>query len=195
MTLATIGIVAAAITALLVLPTTRAFAPTTAIHIASITTETSTGTITALHAISRRDVWGIAAATLLSTTTLLPSDVAWAASNPALQTLKSRHVTKGSFIPGKGIRRTHENVQPDNNSDDNNIVLLAASNPALQTFKGGKGNAAGTFYPGKGMRASHRLDDYDSILLAASNPALQTFKGGKGNAAGTFYPGKGMRAS
>ena len=48
------------------------------------------------------------------------------ASNPALETFKSRKKTKGSFIPGKGIR--------DSESFDN----LMASNPALETFKSRK---------------------------------------------------------
>jgi hypothetical protein len=64
---------------------------------------------------------------------------------------------------------------------------LAASNPALQTFKPTpKRGGDGTFKPGKGMREKQSFDE----LVSASNPALQTFKptpqrGGDG----TFKPG------
>jgi len=63
--------------------------------------------------------------------------------------------------------------------------LIAAANPALETFKGKP--KANSFYPGKGMRLH---EDYQ--LIAASNPALETFKGKPPK--GSFYPGKGMRA-
>ena len=68
---------------------------------------------------------------------------------------------------------------------------LAASNPALQTFKSGpKRGGDGTFKPGKGMRERQSFDE----LVSASNPALQTFKSGpKRGGDGTFKPGKGMR--
>ena len=65
---------------------------------------------------------------------------------------------------------------------------MAASNPALQTFKGGK-KTPGSFIPGKGIRSHEEFDQ----LMAASNPALQTFKGGK-KTPGSFIPGKGIRS-
>lgn len=65
----------------------------------------------------------------------------------ALETFKGGKKTKGSFVPGKGIRR-HEDQ-------------LLASNPALETFKGRK-RTKGSFMPGQGIR---RHDD-----LLASNP-------------------------
>jgi hypothetical protein len=63
--------------------------------------------------------------------------------------------------------------------------LTAISNPALQTFKGGKTGAS--FYPGKGMRSRESFDH----LTAGINPALETFKSKKTGS--SFYPGKGMR--
>ena len=66
-------------------------------------------------------------------------------------------------------------------------VSLAASNPALQTFKGSKGTK-GAFIPGKGLRNN---EDFEA-LMAANNPALETFKGRKGTK-GAFIPGKGLR--
>jgi hypothetical protein len=93
------------------------------------------------------------------------------ASNPALETFKGGKKTKGSFIPGKGIRLHEEN--------------LIASNPALETFKGGK-KTKGSFIPGKGIRQQE-----ESIMIA-SNPALETFKG-RPRTKGAFVPGKGIR--
>jgi hypothetical protein len=93
------------------------------------------------------------------------------ASNPALETFKGGKKTKGSFIPGKGIRLQEEN--------------LITSNPALETFKGGK-KTKGSFIPGKGIRQQE-----ESIMMA-SNPALETFKG-RPRTKGSFIPGKGIR--
>ena len=77
-----------------------------------------------------------------------------------------------SFIPGKGMR-SHEE-------------LVAAANPALETFKSGKRGRSGSFYPGKGIRSHEEL-------VAAANPALETFKSGGRGRSGSFYPGKGIR--
>jgi hypothetical protein len=81
----------------------------------------------------------------------------------------------GSFIPGKGIR-SHESFDQ-----------LLATNPALETFKGGK-KTKSSFIPGKGIRAHESFDQ-----LLATNPALETFKGGK-KTKSSFIPGKGIRA-
>ncbi len=63
----------------------------------------------------------------------------------------------------------------------------AVSNPALETFKGGK-KTKGAYIPGKGLRNGQTYDE----LVAVSNPALETFKGRKATK-GSFIPGKGMR--
>ena len=60
-------------------------------------------------------------------------------TNPAGQTFKGKKGTKGSFIPGKGIRQ----------HDDQ--LMAGLTNPAGQTFKGKKGTK-GSFIPGKGIR-------------------------------------------
>jgi hypothetical protein len=122
-----------------------------------------------LEALQRRDVLGWAFGGLVSAGL---AQAAEAAANPALQTFKGSKGPKGSFIPGKGIRKL----------DDS---LIAAQNPALQTFKGGK-KTKGSFIPGKGIRA------HDDEQLIASNPALETFKGRK-KTKGSFIPGKGIR--
>jgi hypothetical protein len=127
---------------------------------------------TELKAVNRRDALGLAFGLLAAAGSPLASN---AVSDPALQTFKGRKKTKGSFIPGKGIRE-HEEFES----------LVSVSNPALQTFKGGK-KTKGSFIPGKGL---HGHEDYES-LVAVSNPALQTFKGGK-KTKGSFIPGKGL---
>jgi hypothetical protein len=147
----------------LVASSVSAFAP------ASLKTSTTSSTELGLN---RRDVLnnvGLAVGGILAAGV---PEASWAA-NPALETFKGRKKTKGSFIPGKGMR--------DHESYDE---LMAASNPALETFKGK--TKSNSFYPGKGMRA------HDDHLMAASNPALETFKGK--TKANSFYPGKGMRA-
>ena len=110
----------------------------------------------ALSAMNRRDAAAVAFAGLFGA--VLPSN---AAQNPALQTFKGGKKTKGSFIPGKGIRSHSEFDE-----------LVAAANPALQTFKGRKGTK-GSFIPGKGIRSHGDLDE----LVAAENPALQPLLG------------------
>lgn len=127
---------------------------------------------TELKAVNRRDALGLAFGLLAAAGSPLASN---AVSDPALQTFKGRKKTKGSFIPGKGIRE-HEEFES----------LVSVSNPALQTFKGGK-KTKGSFIPGKGL---HEHVDFES-LVAVNNPALQTFKGGKGPK-GSFIPGKGQ---
>ena len=97
-----------------------------------------------------------------------------AAANPALQTFKGGKKTKGSFIPGKGLRE-HESFDQ-----------LIASNPALETMKGRK-RTKGSFIPGKGIREHESFNQ-----LVASNPALETMKGRK-KTKGSFIPGKGIR--
>jgi hypothetical protein len=77
----------------------------------------SRATLLELNAASfnRRDAVGVALAGLFSLAgNVLPAD----ASNPALQTFKGGKKTKGSFIPGKGIRQHDEEEE-----------LLIASNP------------------------------------------------------------------
>ena len=58
-------------------------------------------TNTELYAESRREALGSIGLALGG---LMFPQVSLAASNPALQTFKGRPPTKGSFIPGKGIR-------------------------------------------------------------------------------------------
>ena len=110
-----------------------------------------------------------------------------------------------AFAPSSGVRRsTYLSAESDRRDAIGNIAkvfggviavaadpALAASNPALQTFKTGpKRGGDGTFKPGKGMREKQSFDE----LVSASNPALQTFKTGpKRGGDGTFKPGKGMR--
>jgi hypothetical protein len=125
--------------------------------------------------VNRRDALGLAAlmGAAFMTTTVAASPAS-AASNPALETFKSK-VKANSFYPGKGMRLREQE-------------MLLSSNPALETFKGRK-RTKGSFQPGKGIRQHDENDD--SVLMAASNPALETFKGkAKAN---SFYPGKGMR--
>jgi hypothetical protein len=131
---------------------------------------------TELCAVNRRDTFGLLFGTIMTTaiSSIVP-DISNAA-NPALETFKGGKKTKGSFIPGKGMR-DHES----------SLDTLVASNPALETFKGSK-QTKGAFIPGKGLR------DHGTSLekLMAANPALETFKGRK-RTTGSFVPGKGMR--
>lgn len=110
--------------------TTNAFAPQQAASSAG----------TELAAMSRRDAFGLAFSAAVGAASIMP-EAAEAVSNPALQTFKGRKRTKGSFIPGKGIRE-HESFE----------MLQAVSNPALQTFKGRK-ETKGSYVPGKGIRS------------------------------------------
>jgi hypothetical protein len=97
-------VVVAAAALLVCIPAATAFVPSSA---------SSSRTLASfeLNAVNRRDAVGVALAGLFSLN-VLPAD----ATNPALETFKGGKKTKGSFIPGKGIRQ-HE--------DD----LLMASNP------------------------------------------------------------------
>ena len=139
-------------------------------------------TTTELSAISnRREAFhllfgGSAAAALVVTSGIISMPETANAVNPALETFKGGKKTKGSFIPGKGLRQHHDDE-------------LVAVNPALETFKGGK-RTKGAFIPGKGLR-QHDSDENDHTLFAA-NPALETFKGRK-RTPGSFVPGKGIR--
>jgi hypothetical protein len=99
-------VVAVAAALLVSIPAATAFVPSSAVS--------SSRTLVSsfeLNALNRRDAVGVALAGLFSLN-VLPAD----ATNPALETFKGGKKTKGSFIPGKGIRQ-HE--------DD----LLMASNP------------------------------------------------------------------
>ena len=138
---------------------------------------------TQLHAESRRDAlgqMGIALGGLLVGGFAAPQESSAGLDNPALQTFKGRKKTKGSFIPGKGMR--------DHESFD--TLVAGLDNPALQTFKGRK-KTKGSFIPGKGMREK---ESFDTLVAGLENPALQTFKGGK-KTKGAFIPGKGLRKS
>lgn len=133
--------------------------------------KTDTSSTTELSAIiHRRDAFNILFGGVIAATGIIPETAN--AVNPALETFKGGKKTKGSFIPGKGLRE-HESFE-----------TLVAANPALETFKGGK-RTKGAFIPGKGLRS------HDNNLLAA-NPALETFKGRK-RTPGSFVPGKGIR--
>ena len=138
-------------------------------------------TTTELSAISNRReafhlLFGGSAAAAIVTSGIISMPETANAVNPALETFKGGKKTKGSFIPGKGLRQHHDDE-------------LVAVNPALETFKGGK-RTKGAFIPGKGLR-QHDSDENDHTLFAA-NPALETFKGRK-RTPGSFVPGKGIR--
>lgn len=64
--------------------------------------------LTQLQAVDRRECVGIALAGLFSLSS--PSF----ASNPALETFKGSKKTKGSFIPGKGIRHHEDAILASN---------------------------------------------------------------------------------
>ena len=98
--------------------------------------------------------------------------------NPAGETFKGAKKTKGTFIPGKGLRQ----------HDDDDFLIAGLKNPAGETFKGGK-KTKGTFIPGKGLR---QHDDDDFLIAGLKSPAGETFKGAK-MTKGTFIPGKGLR--
>jgi hypothetical protein len=129
-----------------------------------------------LSAVNRRDVFGLifGGTAVVVASSIVPENAH--AVNPALETFKGGKKTKGSFIPGKGLR------------DHESFDTLVAANPALETFKGGK-STKGSFIPGKGIR-NH--DDTVNEQLLAANPALETFKGRK-RTRGSFTPGKGIR--
>ena len=131
-----------------------------------------TTTTTELSAtIDRRDAFNLLFGGVIAASSLIPDTAN--AVNPALETFKGGKKTKGSFIPGKGLRE-HESFE-----------TLVAANPALETFKGSK-STKGSFIPGKGIR------NHDDDNLIAANPALETFKGRK-RTPGSFVPGKGIR--
>jgi hypothetical protein len=122
---------------LFVASSTYAFAPNA---------QKSFGVATELNAINRRDAVGLTFAGLVAG---LAPEIANAV-NPALETFKGGKKTKGSFIPGKGLREqeSFEEIQMVNDSNYNFGTILA-TNPALETFKGRK-RTSGSFVPGKG---------------------------------------------
>lgn len=131
-----------------------------------------TTTTTELSAtIDRRDAFNLLFGGVIAASSMIPDTAN--AVNPALETFKGGKKTKGSFMPGKGLRE-HESFE-----------TLVAANPALETFKGSK-STKGSFIPGKGIR------NHDDDNLIAANPALETFKGRK-RTPGSFVPGKGIR--
>ena len=97
------------------------------------------------------------------------------ASAPAASTTQLNAESRREALGAMGLALGGLLLSPESSS---------ASNPALQTFKGGK-KTKGAFIPGKGLRSKE-----DELL--ASNPALETFKGGK-KTKGAFIPGKGLR--
>lgn len=73
---------------------TYAFTPVAKVH-SPVTVQ--------LEALNRRDAMGLAFAGLIGAAATIPDEAL--AANPALETFKGRKPTKGSFIPGKGIRQ------------------------------------------------------------------------------------------
>ena len=68
--------------------------------------------------------------------------------------------------------------------------LMAASNPALEAWKGGK-KTKGSFIPGKGMKNNM---EFDNLVAGLENPA-QAAWGSRKKTKSSFIPGKGLRDS